>query len=151
MSIPMSLNNELHGPDFFFRNQELLRREEDEPCSHPLRGRSLKLRISYSASRKIFAFHTNPFPFLFHGSSLLITTLRNIYSVHTLPLCLCYFYFATLILYSRPGSSVGITTGYGLEGPRIESRWGRDFLHVSTPALGPTQLPVQWVPGLSRG
>jgi hypothetical protein len=49
------------------------------------------------------------------------------------------------------GSSVGIVTGYGLDGPAIESRWGRDFPHVSRPALGLTQPPVQWVPGLSRG
>jgi hypothetical protein len=27
----------------------------------------------------------------------------------------------------------------------------RVFPHLSIPALGPTQLPVQWVPGLSRG
>jgi len=50
-----------------------------------------------------------------------------------------------------PGSVVGIATGYGLDGPRIESRWGRDFPYLSRPALGPTQPPVQWVPGLSRG
>ena len=41
---------------------------------------------------------------------------------------------------SGPGSSVGIATGYGLDGPGIESRWGRDFPHLSIPALGPIQL-----------
>ena len=32
---------------------------------------------------------------------------------------------------SGPGSSVGIATGYGLDGPGIEFRWGRFFPHLS--------------------
>ena len=44
-------------------------------------------------------------------------------------------------------NSVSIATRYGLDGPRIESKWERDF----PPALGPTQPPIQWVPGLSPG
>ena len=41
-----------------------------------------------------------------------------------------------------PGSSVGIATGYGLDDPGIESRWGEIF-RPSRPALWPTQPPVK--------
>jgi hypothetical protein len=51
----------------------------------------------------------------------------------------------------RVGIVVGIATAYGLDGPGIESRWGRDFPHLSRPALRLTQHPVQWVPDLSQG
>jgi hypothetical protein len=50
-----------------------------------------------------------------------------------------------------PGSSVGIATGYGLDGLGIESRWRPDISHLFRPALGPTQPPVQWVTVLSPG
>jgi hypothetical protein len=43
---------------------------------------------------------------------------------------------------------VGIASRYGLNGPRIESRWRQDLPHPSRPTLGPTQPLIQWVQGL---
>jgi hypothetical protein len=60
-------------------------------------------------------------------------------------------FYIVIFLSRGPGSTVGIATGYGLYGPGIESRWGRDLPHLSRCALGPTQPPVQWVPDLFRG
>ena len=60
-----------------------------------------------------------------------------------------FFFTRLFLLYVGRDSSVGIATHYGLDGPGIEFRWGRDFPHSSRPALGPTQPPVHCVPGLS--
>ena len=49
-----------------------------------------------------------------------------------------------------PGSSVDIATDYGLDGPG-SNPGGDEIFRPFRPALGPTQPPVQWVPGLSRG
>ena len=65
--------------------------------------------------------------------------------VHTLYLCVSYYSYA-----GRDGS-VGIATRYRLDGPGIESRWGRDVPHLCLLALGPTQPPVEWVTSLFPG
>jgi hypothetical protein len=39
-----------------------------------------------------------------------------------------------------PGSAVGIATGYGLDGPGIESRWGEIFRNCPDRPWGPPSL-----------
>jgi hypothetical protein len=45
---------------------------------------------------------------------------------------MCSVFLHKLYLKRGPGSSVGIATDYGLDGPEIESLWGRDFPPLQT-------------------
>jgi len=48
------------------------------------------------------------------------------------------------------GSSVDMATEYGLDGPG-SNPGVNGISRPSRPILGPTQTPVKWVSGLSRG
>jgi hypothetical protein len=62
-----------------------------------------------------------------------------------------YNNFSMYKLYKITGDgSVSIATRCGMDGQVIESRWQRDFPHLSRPALRHTQRTVQLVTGLFR-
>ena len=68
--------------------------------------------------------------------------------------CICELYIHILsgivfVYVNRRGRDrwVGIATSYGLDGPGIESRWGRDFPHACRPVLGPTHNDCRVFPG----
>jgi len=52
--------------------------------------------------------------------------------------------------FCRRDSSVGVATRYGLDGPGIESRLGRDLPHMSRPAVVLTRPPIQGILDHSR-
>jgi hypothetical protein len=68
---------------------------------------------------------------------------------HLLSIFIVTIYFLVTCYLSWPGSSVGIATGYRLDGPGIDSQWRFSALVQTGP--GAHQPPVQWVPNLSQG
>jgi len=74
-----------------------------------------------------------------------------IYIYIYISVCVCVSVCACVcVCVCGPSSSVGIVTDYGLDGPGSNPGGGEIF-RPSGPVLEPTQPPVQWVPGLSRG
>ena len=57
---------------------------------------------------------------------------------------------STCRLFVARDSSIGISTRYGLDGPGVEFRCGRDFPHPSRPALGHPQPPTGSFLGVNR-
>ena len=62
----------------------------------------------------------------------------------------CLYIIQGYYLSGGPGSSVGIATDYGLDGPG-SNPGGDEIFRPSRPALELSQPLVKWVPALSRG
>jgi hypothetical protein len=80
------------------------------------------------------------------------TTIIIIIIIIIINVVSCLLLLLLLLLGVGRDSSVGIETRYGLDGPGIESRWERDFPHLSRPAsytMGTGCLPVAKRPGRS--
>ena len=63
---------------------------------------------------------------------------------------MCIYIYIYIHTHISTGSSVGIATGYGLDGPG-SNPGGDEIFCPSRPALWPTQPLVERAPGLSRG
>jgi hypothetical protein len=74
-------------------------------------------------------------PFYIFFQQIYVYVLIFLNMLHTLYFfCSKFRSFRNATFFGKgPGSSVGIATGYGLDGPGIEPRLGRDFSHLSRP------------------
>jgi hypothetical protein len=103
----------------------------------------IRICVVYFSQTRAFAMNLSPgFPFTAFNNIPAILPPLGFLLVVGLALGLSFGRYVhnciilKYICYSGPGSSVGIATDYGLDGPGIESRWGRDFSHSSRPVPG---------------
>jgi hypothetical protein len=81
--------------------------------------------------------------------------------IATLSFIICFIQLSEILFIKRnvaislasvgQDSSVGMATRYRLDGPGIKSWWWGNFPYLFRPALGPTQSPIQCVPGFFPG
>jgi hypothetical protein len=72
---------------------------------------------------------------------------KRLFTVTCTISCIIYFIYG-------PGSSVGIATDYGLDGPGIESRWGEIFRNCPDRPWGPPDsctIETGYFPGVKCG
>jgi len=62
-----------------------------------------------------------------HGSTTIYRIVDNYLQIKTACFPRILEFTTVTLLPCGPGSSVGIATAYGLDGPGIESRWGEIF------------------------
>jgi len=84
---------------------------------------------------------------IFHlGYDRFLPYLSSSFACHYHPIMYYIFDNTTSLI----GSSVGIATDYGLDGPG-SNPGGDEIFRPSRPDLRPIHPSVKWVPGLSRG
>ena len=80
-----------------------------------------------------------------------VSTSRRSSDIYRFPGTAAYLHISVRSIMNKWESSVGIAARYVLDGPGIESWWGRGLTHPSRPVTRPTHPPVLWDTGSFSG